>query len=102
MTVTIVKGLAGKTYQNNNQVNVLKASNKQASDGGKVARGAVTEAAHATLSSARGTPMTDKIREYKEAKKVSESVADRIKDDEKSPEAHDNLSPVTAREHFAG
>lgn len=101
MTITIVKGLAEATQRPQQQQNVAKVAAKQASDGGRVARGVTTEAAQTSLNHVRNSANTDKIRDYKEAKDLSYKVADDIREDEAGAEVHENLNPTSAREHFA-
>jgi hypothetical protein len=99
MSVKVVQGLIGEVKAPSaqvsaNQQNTLVSSHQ--------AVAAVTNAAtQAYISSeavsvsvrSKSSGTTGKIKDYKEAKEVTDSVADRIKTDGEAKDAHSGLSP---------
>lgn len=109
MAVTVVRGFVGKTDPDGGSGRQAKAnpsnnsalsSQAQSNLGSAVARSteAVVSAIRITKFGASG----EKLRALQDAEKLSDEVAGRIaRDEEPASNAHADLSPNTAREHFA-
>ena len=94
MTIKVVQGLIGKLQAEASlQSSTAKASSNSAVQSSSIATSVVRDAVVVNFSSARSAkPVTEKIGEYKEAKKVASDTADRIKEDpEKALDAQGEL-----------
>ncbi len=108
MTVTVVRGFVGSSSSSSDAKGAKAPSLPAASSAQAQAVAAVSsvtaglnEASVATIRLAKSVTVGDKIREAREAKELSESLAERIADKDDSVDAHSELTPVSAREHFA-
>ena len=59
-----------------------------------------SEAVIASVRVTRSENIPEKIRDPEKARDLAEDVARRISEDERAPDAHANLSSVSARSHF--
>ena len=112
MAVKIVYGVAGSQQSQSGAVGPSAAVNSQTNQTSSsvlqqasitVAKSAVTS--DAVVSALKSQKLAgsglERPKDYKEAKEVASSVADRIKiDREGAGEAHSELEGVSAREHF--
>lgn len=57
----------------------------------------LSDAVVAAVKGRKGALVSDKIREYREAKEVSDEVADKIRDTDQGVEAHDKLDSFAGR-----
>jgi len=115
MGIKIVQGLigttpvaAGDTRASTNQQNATQSAQAGLQAVIRAAT-AVTSSALATseavISSVRTNRSAnsgiEKLRDPQQAKELAENVADRIRDGETGLEAHSDLEPISAREHFS-
>lgn len=107
MSIKVVHGIIGEarkdpaqTSQVNSQTNsqIVQASVVS----GQVSQLVTNEAVSVSVRNARGTASPEKIKEFKEARDVADTVADRVKRDEDSAGgAHTGLSEASGRPHLA-
>lgn len=92
MTIKVVQGLIGKLQaEASSQQSQAKSASSSAVQSSSVVNSLARDAVVVNLSNSRGAkPVTERIGEYKEAKKVANETADRIKEEpEKALDAHD-------------
>lgn len=109
MTVTVVKGFIPKGASEPTQTREVTLGRSQALNPASApAQAAVNsvaansgEAAVAVLRLSKTSSAPDKVRDEREAKKLANEVADKIRYEDKSLDSHSELTAVTARDHFA-
>lgn len=107
MAVTVVRGFVGSSSSSGDvkgaksTTGTTPAPHSQAVAAISAVSTGLNEATVATIRFTKSTTAGEKIRDALKARDVSESLAERIAEKSESVEAHSELSPVTAREHFA-
>ena len=102
MSVKVVQGLIGEVKTPVAQVSSANQhSNLVSAQQLSVASNAVTQAyisseAVSVNIRAKSSGSAEKIKDYKEAKEVTESVSERIKADDTAKDAHSGLSPSSS------
>lgn len=108
MTVTVVRGFVDNLSRSNTSSSksapqgptVSTAASQAVSAVSSVAAG-LSEASVATIRLSKTITAGEKLRDAREARELSEKLADKIKSDDKALDAHSDLSPVSARQHFS-
>ena len=105
MAVTVVRGIAGKNGLSKGQVDnpaENKSHSQQHVQISSSALAGVQEAAVTAIKLARKVAVVDRISDPKEAKKLADEVAHKIKNSDDGADVHSDLAPARARDHLAG
>ena len=105
MTLKVVSGLISPNRLDTNKDRSVENQasgnlNRLATSASSLTHSITSDAAITSVKSSSSASGTTKIREYREAKQVAEDIAQEIKGDEGSLEAHNGLSSSSARPHF--
>lgn len=110
MTVTVVRGFVDNLSRSNTssstarsvpQPSAASTSTAQAVSAVSSVAAGLSEASVATIRLSKTITAGEKLRDAREARELSEKLADKIKSDDKALDAHSDLSPVSARQHFS-
>jgi hypothetical protein len=107
MTVTVVRGFVGKSGSSTpaNQPSKDSAPSPTAVSQAQAAVNSVvastSEAAVATIRLSKSITVGDKVRDAREARELTDDIAERVSDEDSDVDAHSELSPVSARHHFS-
>ena len=113
MGIKVVQGLiGGPPVQANDSSSTNHQNATQSAQAGlqaviraSSAVSSVVATSEAVISSVRTTKAAgsgvEKLRDPEQAKNLAENIADRIRDNDDGLDAHSDLEPISAREHFS-